>query len=89
MRNALHPPLVSSSRSPLYLYPSNLSTPFLSMPFAARKPIVFFVFPHYHSQNDRKRQTYSLSDGVILGLNCTFIFLKKMVDPSELILRIL
>ena len=72
-----------------FTYPSNLSTLFLSMPFAARKPIVFFVFPHYHSQNDRKRQTYSLSDWVILGLNCTFIFLKKMVDPSELILRIL
>ena len=70
----------------LFTYPSNLSTLFLSMPFAARKPIVFFVFPHYHSQNDRKRQTYSLSDRVILGLNCTFIFLKKIVDPSKLIL---
>ena len=61
-----------------FTYPSNISTLFLSMPFAARKPIVFFVFPHFHSQNDRKRQTYSLSDGVILGR--TFIFVKKMVE---------
>ena len=48
-------------RSPLYL-PLKPLARFLSMSFAARKPIVFFVFPDHHSQHDRKRQTACLGD---------------------------
>ena len=59
LSHANNPPLLSvwhdSTPSTLCLsalpftYPSNLSLAcFLSMPFAARKPIVFFVFPDHH-----------------------------------------